>query len=108
MGNGLTSLLVTGVVIACQGLAAGQDWASVPPRLLGPMIGHVTPAEATIWLSPEMAGVEPEVIVQFRSAADPPDRVQAIRVKPNPAAGTSDTPGAFYKFSWGEVDFFPA
>ncbi|MFP6881474.1 MAG: alkaline phosphatase D family protein [Roseibacillus sp.] len=24
----------------------------------------------------------------------------------NPAAGTATTPGAFYKFSWGEVDFF--
>ena len=26
----------------------------------------------------------------------------------NPAAGTATTPGAFYKFSWGEVDFFMA
>lgn len=24
----------------------------------------------------------------------------------NPAAGTAETPGAFYKFSWGEADFF--
>ena len=24
----------------------------------------------------------------------------------NPGAGTSDTPGAFYRFSWGDVDFF--
>lgn len=24
----------------------------------------------------------------------------------NPATGTKETPGAFYKFSWGEVDFF--
>lgn len=25
---------------------------------------------------------------------------------PNPSAGTDDTPGAFYNFSWGDVDFF--
>jgi len=24
----------------------------------------------------------------------------------NPGAGTNDTPGAFFRFSWGEVDFF--
>ena len=59
-----------------------QGHPSLPSQLLGPMVGHVTPDEAIIWL---YTGGKGEIVVQFRAASDPPDRVQAVRPQPNPA-----------------------
>jgi alkaline phosphatase D len=60
--------------------ALGQERVSLPPQLTGPMVGSVTPGEATIWLYTE---AKPEVIVNFRAASEPAERIQAVRPKPD-------------------------
>jgi alkaline phosphatase D len=79
------SLLGMVALMACHAAALAQDRASLPPQLLGPIVGQVTPAEAMVWLHVEDEASHPEVIVQFRSAVEPADRVQAVRPKANPA-----------------------
>ncbi len=73
-------------VLLVSSAAFGVDLVELPPQLLGPMVGPVTPSEATIWLFVEgKAEGNPEVVVQYRAATDPPDRMQAVRPKPDPA-----------------------
>ena len=74
---------VATLLLAIPSAAIAQERASLPPEMMGPMVGHVTSTEATIWL---YAGENPQVVVQYRSLADSPDRVQAVRPKADPAA----------------------
>ncbi len=73
-------LLLCSTVLAFH--ARGQGRASLPPQLLGPIVGATTATDCTLWMH---AGPNPDVVVQFRSLADPPDRVQAVRPKADPA-----------------------
>jgi alkaline phosphatase D len=59
-----------------------QDRVVLPTELTGPMVGSVTPTEATIWMA---ADGDPEIVLEYRSIADPLERLQAIRPKPDPA-----------------------
>ncbi len=75
------ALVLTLAACVCPG-ALAQGHATLPTGLLGPMVGHVTPSEAVVWMAPDG---NPEVVVEFRSATDPPERVQAVRPKADPA-----------------------
>ena len=76
-----TTLLAVAVLFAAPTPAAEPERVALPAHVTGPMVGHVTTRQATIWLHVQD---NPEVVVEYRSASDPPTRVQAIRPKPNP------------------------
>ena len=76
---GLLALLI---VAGNWSSSLGEDHVSLPPGLLGPMVGHVSPSEATLWMAPDGKS---EIVVEFRSAADPPERIQAVRPLADPA-----------------------
>jgi alkaline phosphatase D len=78
-----SQLLVATLLLALPSATIAQERASLPPEMVGPMVGHVSSTDATIWL---YAGENPQVVVQYRSLADSPDRVQAVRPKADPAA----------------------
>ncbi len=74
--------LLAGVVWMAVGAAImAQDRVSLPAQLSGPMVGSVTPTEATIWMA---ADGDPEIVVEYRSAKEPGERMQAVRPRPNP------------------------
>jgi alkaline phosphatase D len=83
----LRSLLAAPLSLVFIAAAAGADRLTLPPQLCGPLVGNVEPGEATIWLYAERAAGEPraDVVIQYRAATDPTDRVQAVRARPNPA-----------------------
>ncbi len=86
MTHGLWRIGVAGLVnlvaMLLAPVAFGQGHPSLPPEILGPMVGQVAPSEAVVWLHPEGAH---EIVVQYRGAREPADRVQALRPKANPA-----------------------
>jgi alkaline phosphatase D len=63
-------------------LAADPERISLPPDVTGPLVGHVTPSEATLWLHSK---ANPEVVINYRVASDPPEKAQSIKPTPNPA-----------------------
>jgi alkaline phosphatase D len=77
-----TAALFAVVCVAFRWQAVAQDRVVLPAELTGPMVGSVTPGEATIWMA---ADGDPEIVLEYRSTADPAERLQAVRPKPDPA-----------------------
>jgi alkaline phosphatase D len=99
-----TAAALVSLVLMPAALAAAEpERIALPERVTGPMVGHVTTDEALIWL--HVPG-QPEVIVEYRAAGEPPTRVQAVRPKANPqehgaikAKLTGLKPGTAYHYA---------
>jgi alkaline phosphatase D len=61
--------------------AHGQDRVTLPEKLTGPMVGYVTPTEATIWA---YAGPGAKLELRYRQQSGPSSPQQSVPMTPKP------------------------